>query len=219
MEEVANAIDEPILIDELTEAASRRFADDPIRANEVTTLLKGFSEGRKQLTAPELIDLSNRIGQKMPRGVMRGSAAVNQLQRYKSDARSIVADILEAKAPEPYKGNVSLAKNQWATHKADQDRLYRILQPGAPQNAETKAGVSFLRRMAEGRLTPSEQEFVSKIQQNFPEIAAEFSGVAKQLGRAIGSGNLGKTVGREAAKGAALVGGGALLARLFGIGR
>lgn len=219
MDDLARSIDGPITVDEVVEAANARFANDPIRANEVSMILKGFAEGRKELLAPELVDISNQIGQRMPKGVLRGATARNQLQQYKSDARSVVADILEAHAPESMRGNVAIAKQNWSVYKADQDRLFRLFQPGAAQNAETKVGISFLKRVAEGKLTPSEQEFLAKIQQQFPEIAAEFSGVTKQLSRALGIGSFGKTVGREAAKGAALVGGGALLARLLGIGR
>ena len=219
MKQVTSSIEQPIEVTTLRQLATERFGAEPHRLQGVFAVLDDvFGEGA-EFTASNLVDLSSEAGRKLPGMVLRGAKARTQLQQFTADARSVIADAIEQAAPDDLKGAVGQAKTQWANYAADRDRLFQLFQPGSSPQRETKVGINFLRRAAEGQLSPSEQEFLGRLTQQFPELSTEIARIQKQLGGAIRRGAQGQATaqfGKRYGPGASLVGAGAVLARIFG---
>lgn len=219
MKQVTAAINDPIEVDTLRQLAAARFSEAPNRLQGVLAVFDDVFREGTSFTASNLADFGSDAGRKLPAAVLRGAKARTQLQQFTADARSIIAEAIEQAAPQEWKGAVGQAKGQWANYAADRDRLFDLFQPGSSPQRETKAGINFLRRAAEGRLNQSEQEFLGRLTQQFPELSEEIARIQKQLGGAIRRGERGRATTQFAKRygpGASLVGAGAALASLFG---
>ena len=170
MRRVARSIEEPVQLNDVVSTVHQMFPDDPIRVKQVTGVLRALAKKQTAFSGPELVDLSSQIGQRLPKNVLSGRGAARQLQQFKSDARSAIAEVLEQRAPESLKGAVSQAKRQWGSYKADQGKLFDIFKPGAAKEVETKAGVDFVQRVAKGDATEAEKDFLQRLTEQFPEL-------------------------------------------------
>lgn len=225
MKQLANAVDEPTTVGEIIDELNKMYPDDPIRVKEVATMLRGTihearsnvgvgSIGRtagvpKYFNGPELEQLSSTIGKVVPKGVKQGKMAPTQMHAFRNDARTAISNLLEAKAPSEYKGFASQAKQQWASYKANQQKLYDVLKPSAAKEFETKGGVEFVERAGTGNLTQTEKDFLTWMQQEMPDLAQQLGLRIQQSGKASRFSKAGTFVSKEAAPKGAL--GGALL--------
>ena len=117
----------------------------------------------QELTAQRLSDVSSAIGQKLPKGVLRGTQPLSGDELALSDARSIMADRLEALAPANMKGNVTQAKSGWKSYKAHQQLLYDYFDLKAAPEAKTDAGERLLQQVVGGGLSPTEDDLVKRL--------------------------------------------------------
>lgn len=198
MRQVSTSIDEPIHLQEVAEQIARQFPDQPETASQVIQLFRSAAGKQKVFSAPDIVDISSRLGRSLPGNVMKGKAAPRQAQQMIREARSAIGDILEAKAPEHLKGAVGQAKQQWASYKADQAKLFEIFSPGGAKELETKAGVNFVQRAGHGKLTQSEKDFLARLQTKFPEINELMQQVIQQSGKASSLAEKGRLATRVA---------------------
>ena len=211
MKELAASVDEPTSVNEIVDELNRMFPDDPLRAKEVATIVRGTlgdtmmgqgTMGRvgqrvpgklRALNGPELEQLSSAIGKVTPKSVLKGKLAPNMVQQFRADARSAIANILERKAPEEFKGNAALAKQQWSSYKTIQQKLYDLFVPGGAKEAETTKGVDFFRRAASNTLTQSEKDLVQQIiPTRFPELAQQMQLIIQPFAKALGRKRVGE---------------------------
>lgn len=213
MREVTKAIKEPITLDELDTLAQQRFGHDPARLSNVQELIKIASNQPKPprlfdfrgdviefpkgtWSAKELDELSSGFGEGMRKTVKTGAQARDSADQLLADARSLIADMIESKAPENMKGLVLKAKSQWASYATDRDTAFRLFRPSAPKEAFTKSGTSALKKVA--KETPGaedEADFFNRLSQNYGiDMPGQMRPAAEALKKQERIGIAGKTV-------------------------
>lgn len=231
MKEVIRAIKEPITIDDMNALAQTKFANDPVKMNNIQELINIASSQPKPprlfdfkgnviefpkgtWTADELDELASGFGEGMRKTVKAGSQARDSADQLLAETRSFIADLIESKAPADMKGMVRTAKSQWSSHKADVDTAFRLFRPSAPKEAFTKSGVSAMKKVATGQPgVEDEADFFNRFKQNYGiDVPGAMQPSAQALKRQENIGLGGKTV-----TGVGALGGIGAILRLLGL--
>ena len=173
MKEVTAAIPDPISVQEVEAQLMANLADKPERLEAARLFLKEMNSGKEHHlpvsnrpftgTAADWSDLSSELGTFQRKAALRGQVARDFLEVINTDLRSAISGIIKAKAPLEYSQHVDMALNSWADYATDRDALMSIFKVGASPQLETKAGTTFMRQAALGRLTPSQFEFTQRL--------------------------------------------------------
>lgn len=185
MREVIKAVKEPFTMDEVEALAQVKFANDPVKLQNVQELIKIASNQPKpprlfdfrgdviefpkgSWTAQELDELSSGFGEGMRRIVKQGGQPRDAADQLLADTRSLIADLIEQKAPADMKGMVRQAKAQYSSYKTDVETAFRFFRPAAPKEAFTKSGVSAMKRVSAGQPgAEDETQFFERFKKNY----------------------------------------------------
>ena len=187
MKKVIQAIKEPISLDDLSKVAETKFGHDPARLENVKELISMaskqpesptlFDYAGRQLekvknvyTPQELDDLASDFGTSMRKMAKTGKGARDSVDQLLADARSIIADTLEAKAPDDMKGMVQLAKSKWAKYATVRDQFNQVIHPFRGQEDVIGSGGNTLRQASRVGKNPGAMDDAETIAMNIKEM-------------------------------------------------
>jgi hypothetical protein len=171
----AQSVQVPISVDDLRSAAIRHLPD-PEDAQRLEILLNSIDELQANskmdtFNAPDLLEMSGRLGQKMSKGSVRGAASRGPKDMLLADQRSVLLDAIEQAAPEDAKGLISEAFKNWKKYATVRNQFFKTVRPYSAQEMEIGPGGNLLRNAAGvGEGKPNSQLDAETVVKNIREM-------------------------------------------------
>lgn len=166
-------LEAPITLDEINLRINTDYADDPRMAEQLRTFFAGVSKETGQsgrgLGGTELIETATAAGQKIRKAAHSGKVDRSASDQLYANARSLIADFIEERAPAHLKGEYVLAKQNWSDYASDRKEWFAKLSPGASPNLPRSTGANYLEKAVEGTLPIDELERLNRLQSGIGE--------------------------------------------------
>jgi len=178
----------PITLDEVNLKIASDFPEDQMMANNLRQFFAATIKpdpqmgGTPVITGSQLLDEGTRIGQKIRQAAHQGRIDRTMSDQTYANARSIIADMVEERAPAHLKGVFGEAKSAWTDHATDRKEWFKKLHPGASPHLPRGDGSNYLQKAVTSKFPTDELERLQRLQ---VALGEDFMAPVRQVGQRL----------------------------------
>lgn len=153
-DEISQVADVQVTNNEIASSIRNRFSDDPVKAEQIISVLKTKVEGPQ--TVKSVYENTKALRKDIGTGAKQGNRTLTSEEYNTTEAISALLDFLKNE-----KGvDLSKANKFWSEYAPIKNKLYKAIQPYKPSGTETASFKTFAKTLASN--DPYNQKFIAE---------------------------------------------------------
>ena len=156
-DQISEIKDAPVEKTELQDFINRRYSEDPIAAQDISSRL-GMSESGAETTIGKIYEKSLSLGQDIASAAKKGTRVYSPEEKKTDDAIEVLTDFMQGRGVD-----FSEARQFWAKYAPIRNQMVSEVKPFVQTPTQTKTFAQTLTRVAEGKDVNNEN-FIKEVE-------------------------------------------------------